>query len=150
MVLIRGSLQPSRKPGSSCGDESGAAALEFGLVAPVFIMLVIGIMIYGIYLTSWIAVIEAASDAARASVAGLSTAERESLATAEWTNDIAAYAPLLSASNTTSPTYAVNGDLMTLTVSYNFSSLGFSTLSALLPIPTANPTISITVSNGGY
>ena len=44
----------------------GIAALEFALVAPLFLVLVFGIVVYGIYFATWIVVTEAASEGARA------------------------------------------------------------------------------------
>jgi Flp pilus assembly protein TadG len=134
-------------------DEHGVAAIEFALVAPLLVVLVIGMMIYSIYFTTWIAVTEAASEGARASVAGTSAAERASLATAQLQTVIDAYAPLLSWSKVgalSAAPVASNPQLFQVSFTYDFSGFGFNTLSALLPIPSSNPKISVIVSNGGY
>src|SRR5690606_11021893 len=68
------------KPHGEAGRETGAVALEFAIVAPLFFMLLIAILVYGIYFTVWIGVTGAAQEGARASVAGLSPAERKALA----------------------------------------------------------------------
>lgn len=136
------------RPGSG---EEGVAALEFAIVAPLFLALVFGIIVYGIYFTIWIAVTEAASEGARASVAGLDTAERITLATDEVTNFFTAYGPMLSLSHATILAQQVPGNAgaFEVAVTYDFSSMGLGTLAGLLPVPTATPTATVIVSNGG-
>ncbi|MDO9418943.1 TadE/TadG family type IV pilus assembly protein [Pararhizobium sp.] len=62
-------------------DQSGAAALEFAILAPVFLMIVFSIIAYGIYLSTANTIEQIAADAARTAVAGLSEKERQDLAT---------------------------------------------------------------------
>lgn len=64
-------------------NDSGAAAVEFALVGPLFVLLLAGVVVYGGWL--WLAqsVQSIASEAARAAVAGLDHEERESLARTE-------------------------------------------------------------------
>ncbi len=61
-------------------NRSGSSAVEFAIIAPVFIMVLLTMIAYGIYLTAAYAVQQVAADAARTAVAGLSTSERETLA----------------------------------------------------------------------
>jgi Flp pilus assembly protein TadG len=132
--------------------DDGLAALEFAIVAPVFLSILFGIIVYGIYFTTWIAVTEAASEGARASVAGLSTAERTSLATAQVTKFLGYYAPLLNGSHATVVAQQAPGSggaAFQVSITYDFTSWGLSTLSALVPIPATNPSVTVTVSNGG-
>jgi len=58
----------------------GASAVEFGIVAPIFILIVVGILVYGIYFGTALSVSQIAAESARASVAGLDNAERQQLA----------------------------------------------------------------------
>jgi len=60
-------------------DGSGAAAVEFAIVAPVFLLLFMGMLAYGIYFGAMHSLQQLAADAARASIAGLNEAERESI-----------------------------------------------------------------------
>ncbi|MBD9386776.1 pilus assembly protein [Rhizobium sp. CG4] len=62
-------------------DKSGASAVEFAIIAPMFILILLSLIAYGIYLTAAYAVQQVAADAARTAVAGLNTKERETLAT---------------------------------------------------------------------
>jgi len=57
----------------------GAAAVEFAIVAPVFILLVFGMIAYAIYFGAAHSVQQLAGDAARAAVAGLDSSERQNL-----------------------------------------------------------------------
>lgn len=69
-----------RKHGTSrFGDASGASAVEFALVMPVFLLLVLGALAYGIYFGAAHSVQQLAADAARVAVAGLDDAERIAL-----------------------------------------------------------------------
>jgi Flp pilus assembly protein TadG len=57
----------------------GAAALEFAIIAPVFILVLLTLVAYGIYLSAAHSVQQIAADAARTAVAGVSETEREQL-----------------------------------------------------------------------
>ncbi|TDH38709.1 pilus assembly protein [Pseudohoeflea suaedae] len=61
-------------------DTHGTAAIEFAIVAPLFILILLSLVGYGIYLSVAHSVQQLAADAARASIAGLSEAERQQLA----------------------------------------------------------------------
>ena len=75
-------------------DESGAIAVEFALVTPVFLILMIGTLVWGQYF--WVAhtVQQLANDSARAALAGLDATERESLARSAVTAEIVDYGAL--------------------------------------------------------
>ena len=69
-------------PGSArayYADSSGAAALEFAILCPVFLLLAIGMIAYAIYFGAAHSVQQLAADAARVSIGGLSTTERSTL-----------------------------------------------------------------------
>ncbi len=78
------------------GQCRGAVLIEFALVLPILITLVMGVLCYGQYI--WLAhsVQAAANDAARAIVAGVTPAERFTLAQAAVATDIASIAELKS------------------------------------------------------
>lgn len=61
-------------------DLSGAVAMEFALIAPILIALLFGIVFLGYFMGIAHSVNQLATGAARASVAGLDRAERQSLA----------------------------------------------------------------------
>ncbi len=62
-------------------ETSGASAVEFAIIAPVFILMIVGMLAYGIYFGAANSVQQIAADAARTSIAGLSAAERNTLVT---------------------------------------------------------------------
>ncbi len=61
----------------NCG---GAAAVELALVAPIFILLVFGMIVYGSWFSLAQSVQTLATESARASIGGLDQIERQSLA----------------------------------------------------------------------
>lgn len=58
----------------------GASAVEFAIVAPLFMVVLFTMIGYGIYFSAALSVEQIAADAARYSVAGLTPTERASLA----------------------------------------------------------------------
>ena len=67
--------------------QAGSAAIEFALVAPVFLAMLLGILVYGLYFGLSHSVEQLAAQAARVSVAGLDDQERETLAEAYLTDN---------------------------------------------------------------
>ncbi|MEZ5811568.1 MAG: TadE/TadG family type IV pilus assembly protein [Rhizobiaceae bacterium] len=61
-------------------DRSGAAAVEFAIVGPIFMLILMGLLAFGIYFGAAHSVQQLAADAARTAVAGLDEAERIQLA----------------------------------------------------------------------
>lgn len=60
-------------------DVSGGAAIEFAILAPVFLLMLGGMLAYGLYFGAAHSLQQLAADAARISIAGLSSTERNSL-----------------------------------------------------------------------
>jgi Flp pilus assembly protein TadG len=131
-------------------DKCGASAVEFALVSPLFVLLIFGVICYATIESMYIGTQELVSEAARASVAGLSDTERSSIVSTFVTNNIGSYAFLdprkisvTSATINTSPsTYQVN-------ITYDMSGSFVYQFSNILPLP--SPTIKRTavVLNGG-
>ena len=71
-------------------DMRGAAIVEFALLLPLLICLLMGVLGYGQYFLLAHSVQQIANDAARATVPGLSATERASLARQSVTDDVAA------------------------------------------------------------
>lgn len=71
----------ARSRGGRRGRE-GSAAIEFALIAPVFLLMICGMVVYGSWFSLAQSVQSLATEAARASIGGVNVAERESLATA--------------------------------------------------------------------
>ncbi len=60
-------------------SEEGSSAVEFAILAPVFLMLVFGMISYAIYFGAAHYIQQITADATRAAVAGLDNAEREQI-----------------------------------------------------------------------
>lgn len=135
-------------------SDSGMAAVEFALIAPLFLALVFGIIGYGIYFGAWIAVRHASAEGARASVAGLSAVERDTLARAMVEAVFTGYAPVFQWSEVVVTTRAgVAGEescdnCFEIQVTYNLS--GLAMLSELLPALRTEISVTNVVPNGSY
>jgi len=132
-------------------DDDGATAVEFAIVAPIFIMTLVGILIYGLYFGTALSVSHVAAEAARASVAGMDAAERASLATSKATS-IAASGGLLSAERMTVTAHvnASDSKVFDVQVSYDASDLPIYAFADLVPTPPSLITRTSSVQRGGY
>lgn len=131
--------------------EKGAAAIEFALIAPALIMLLFAILVYSTYFAAYLGVRQAAAEAARASLAGLSTIERRTLAVARAEQVLDQYG-LMLASGTRPVVTAAAGAAGTfrIDITYDISGSPMMRYGAMLPLPDETIASSIVVSNGSY
>ncbi|ODP37707.1 TadE family protein [Sphingomonas turrisvirgatae] len=138
---------------------NGAVALEFALVAPLFLLLVFGTMIFAIYFATFVAVIHGSAEGARASIGGFTNAERSQLARERVDALLTGYQPLLNparATVTTQATVSGGRPAYRVSVAYPVSEFGFGWFYGLIASVGGNgqaPTtvsFSVTVANGGY
>lgn len=131
--------------------EDGAAAVEFAIIIPVFLMIVFGIITFGAYLSVVHSVQQLAAEAARASVGGLSDAERVTLAEANIRSHVGAYiliepARLMVEQATT--------DSLTATFSvrlrYDAAGMFIFQLPNFVPMPPPQIVRSAAIQRGGY
>lgn len=141
-------MSERKKRNPARGAESGAVAVEFAILGPVFLILMIGTMVWGQYLWTAHAVQQLANDSARAALAGLDATERESLARTTLANEVADYANLRPAAATVSVDDRT--DRLTVSVSYDTSGASFRMFSDLIPAPPAMVKRQATVRLGGY
>lgn len=59
--------------------ENGTAALEFAIISPIFLLVIMTLIAYGIYLSAAHSVQQITADAARTAIAGVTETEREQL-----------------------------------------------------------------------
>lgn len=137
--------------GRVLGDQRGAAALEFAIVFPVFLVLTFGMIAYGIYFGAAHSAAQLAADAARASVAGLSDQERSDLARQHITRNAAVYT-LLYPQYVTSVAAASPDDAtdFRVTVRYDARALPIWRFAPFLPLPSKIIERSSTIKRGGY
>ena len=139
---------PLRRLGKS---ESGMAAVEFALVAPVLLVMVFTVIVYSIYFSAFLGVRQAAAEGARAAMAGMSTSERSSLAIARATAVMSGYTPLIGATAQPVVTAVQQGTgLLKVSVSYNLSGSPIFSYGALVPLPTTTIQSNVVVANGSY
>ena len=117
-------------------ERSGAAAVEFALVAPLLVALLLGIVAFGSFLGFAHGLQSIASEAARAAIAGLDSAERVALATAAARRGLAAN-PLLTGGTITiaaGPDMS-DPDLFTVTLRSDLNATLLNLIPQQIPVP---------------
>lgn len=132
-------------------EANGAVAIEFAIVMPIFILVLSGIIVYGLYFGVAHAVQELAAEAARASIAGLSAPERETLARRQIAETIGQY-PFLRREFATVTASADPGDAnrFMVTVRYDASHLGLAGFAQVLPTPPDGIERTSVIRRGGF
>lgn len=130
---------------------SGASALEFAIVSPVFILILLGLIVYGVYFTVLHGVQQVAAEAARAAIAGLDDGERRALAAARAEAVVETY-PFLQRERmqVEAGSDPADIDLFRVTVRYDASHLGLAALDGLIPVPSDEFARASVVRRGGY
>ena len=128
----------------------GASAVEFAMLLPLFLALVFGIVVFGSYLAVVHGLQQLAAEAARSSIAGMSSSERNSIATGYVSANIGTY-PLISP-NKVSVSAAVSAsdpNVFVVTVSYNASDMFLYSL-PFVPTPPSTIIRSAAIPFGGF
>ncbi|MET0363530.1 MAG: TadE/TadG family type IV pilus assembly protein [Sphingobium sp.] len=141
MEKDRASRRNPRRKGASCTvrteqglrrDARGAVLIEAAILLPILLMMLVGMINYGLWFMAAHAVQQAANEGARASLAGIDASERQTLAGDAVRQSIGAAGVVNPTLVTTST--SVSGDFYTVTVSYNVAKAAFF-VTALLPMP---------------
>lgn len=132
------------------GDERGGAAIEFAILAPIYLMLLAGMLAYGIYFGAAHSLQQLAADAARVSIAGLDTTERNNLVRTYLTDNAGGYVLI----NPQKLAYAIGDKPGTqnqylVTLRYNAEDLPIWNLYLPLPLPSREIAYSATIRTGG-
>lgn len=137
--------------GAFATNESGSSAVEFAIVLPVFLTILLGIVAYGIYFGALSSTAQLAADAARSSIAGLTDQERIDIATASVFSNVSQY-PLLSDSGISVDAGIVDGDPneFRVAVRYDASDLPIWTFAPFLPLPSKEIRQVAVIRRGGY
>lgn len=125
---------------------SGTAAVELALIAPVFILLVFGMIVYGSWFSLAQSVQTLATESARASIGGLDQVERQALATAYLEAQVGASG--LDVEKVVQ-TVDVSGSATTVTVRLDVSEHPAMALSQMVPSPPQIIERSAVVLSGG-
>jgi Flp pilus assembly protein TadG len=118
-IRSRGRLQRGQRFANRCG----AAAVEFAIVAPVFFLLVIGMIEIGRALMVQQVLINASRVGARQAVTAGATTSAVQNAVKDYATSVAV--PSVSVSVTPDPAAAKSGDTMTVTTSVNYNSVSW-------------------------
>lgn len=131
-------------------DDRGASAVEFAILAPIFLIMIFGMIAYAIYFGAAHSVQQIAADAARASVAGLDGPERNALVSTYISNNGGGYV-LLDPDALTFTVGDKSGDASQyeVTVSYDASSLPIWGLQPWLPLPSSTIRHVYSIRKGG-
>lgn len=140
--------RPALRPGPKPRSAGGATAVEFAIVAPVLLMLLFGILVYGGYFLMSHSIQQLANDAARAAVAGMTDTERRQLAQGALADELPTYGYLSPAE--TQLTYSDRGGVMTVGVAYDASGSPLWALNGLIPMPSTTIVRSASVQVGGF
>jgi Flp pilus assembly protein TadG len=130
-------------------SRNGAAAVEFALVAPIFILLFMGMIAYGIYFGAMHSLQQLAADAARISIAGLDVGERERLVTQFLDTHTNGYVFLDRDKLQIEIGDSADGTQFTVTLSYDAGDLPIWGLLDRLPLPGEIISRSSTIRIGG-
>ena len=124
--------------------------MEFALVMTVLLMLLLGIVSFGLQFGTRILAVQAASEGARAAVAGLSDAERLSLATTAVAATLDRFGGLAAARTVSiTPSGAPTSEIG-VTVTIDLSRFDVARFSRLVPVLSSRPSASVAVRVGGF
>ena len=128
----------------------GSSAVEFALVAPLLVLLFSGITAFGICLGAAHNLRQIAAEAARASVAGVTDAERATLAQNTVNRSLVTGAMFRpgSVAVQVGPD-PVDATLYTVTVSFDATTLGLNAISRMLPLLPDLMRSTVSVRRGG-
>ena len=131
-------------------NASGTSAIEFAMLAPLFILLLLGMVAYGIYFGASHSVQQIAADAARTAIAGLNPTERKTLVTNFINNDVNGY-PFVDATKLTvdAKDSVADGSQFVVSVSYDARNLPIWNLFPDLPMPGMTIKRQSTIRVGG-
>jgi Flp pilus assembly protein TadG len=131
-------------------DARATAAIEFAILMPVFLLMLTGMMAYGIYFGAANSIQQLTADAARTAIAGLNLAERNTLVGAYLTNNAGEYL-LIDQAKVSFTIGDKPGDpsQYRVTVRYDASDLPIWNLYLPLPLPSPVITYTSTIRRGG-
>lgn len=131
-------------------DAAATSAIEFAMLAPIFILLLLGMVAYGIYFGASHSVQQIAADAARTAIAGLDQTERKALVTDFIAHDVTGY-PFVNASKLTvdAKDSVIDGSQFVVSVSYDARDLPIWNLFQSLPMPSVTIQRQSTIRVGG-
>ncbi len=131
-------------------DAKATSAIEFAMLSPLFILILLGMVAYGIYFRASHSVQQIAADAARIALSGLDQTERQTLVTAFIRNNAAGY-PFIDPQKltVTAEDNAADPDQFVVAVQYDARELPIWDLLPALPLPGTTIARRSTIRIGG-
>ena len=123
------------------------AAIEFAILGPLLLVMIAAVLVYGGYFMMAHSVQQLANDAARATVAGMTDAERQSLAASCLSAELPTYGFAPAAVQLT---YSDQAQVAMVSLSYDSSSNPIWSLQGLIPLPSSTIVRSAAIRLGGY
>lgn len=132
-------------------DRSGVAAIEFAIVGPLFFVVLLGVLIFAIYFGTVHSVQQIAAEAARATVQGITEAERSAIAQNHVKTIVGKY-PLLDPDyvSVQAATSSNDPNLFNVSIRYDASRSIVFAFEGLIPMPPKTISRSAVVRRGGY
>lgn len=131
-------------------DRSGTTAVEFAMLAPLYLLMLMGIVAYGILFGATHSIQQIAADAVRSAVAGIDPAERRSLAGEFVARNAGRYAFIDPAKLSFEAGEAPeDAGQFVVTIAYDASDLPVWTLLEGLPMPGKTISRAATIRLGG-
>ena len=122
--------------------------MEFAILGPILILLLLGILVYGGYFLMAHSVQQLANDAARAALGGLSDTERQQLAATCLANELHTYGFLDA--KLVQLAYSDQSQVMTVNIAYDASGSPLWALNGVIPMPSSSILRSASVQVGGF
>ena len=131
-------------------DLKGTSAIEFALLSPIFILLLLGMVAYGIYFGASHSIQQIAADAARTALSGLDQAERRTRVAAFVAHNAADY-PFIDPRklSVTAQDNAADTNQFVVAVQYDARDLPIWNLLPDLPLPGTTIARRSTIRIGG-
>lgn len=129
-------------------DRSGAAAVEFAVLSPLYLMILMGMVAYGIHFGASHSIQQITADVARHAVAGLNPAERQ-LIVERYVDEHAEGYAFVHRDRVGVSVSESGSTQFTVTISYDTSELPIWGLFRSLPMPAQTITHKSVVRIGG-
>jgi Flp pilus assembly protein TadG len=123
-------------------------AVEFAILCPILVLLLLGLMAYGGVFWISHSLQQLANDMARSAVGGLSSSERADLALATFASEAPSYPNLDPAALT--PSIQDDGQTITARITFDGSGSVFWAFRSLVPMPPPTLVREAVVQLGGY
>lgn len=128
-------------------DARGVSAVEFALLAPVAIVLLVGTVAYGLLFSTHVSLQQLVAETTRATVGGLSATERDAIARQHVAHTLPRYRLLHGPS--TSVSVEAHGGATEVAIHYDASGHPAYIFEGLLPLPSKSVTYRQVIRDGG-